>query len=113
MLLSAQMRDAVGEKVDILSISRKGGTPGRSLPESTVVSQVSCILKKQGEEAEVVPVTTTDTVFRAILLKSEIPDDKEPKVSQIVKRGTGERLTIVSKPLKRRGYIMFDCQHSR
>ena len=105
-MLSSLTRRRVAEKVDILEVDRKNSTPGSSIPETTVQSQVVCLLRRKSDDTEDAPVTTKTSTYRCHLI-----DAVEPKVSQIVRRSNGEKLTILTKPEKVKRYISFDVQH--
>ena len=105
-MLSGAFRQQLAEKVDILDLSRKASTPGSAIPEITAQSQVECLLVRKRENSQAEPGTTQDTMYRCYLL-----DGDAPEVSQLVKRSDGERLTILTKPEKFNGIILFDCQH--
>lgn len=105
-MLSGWFRKQRGEKVDILGLSRKSSTPGNTIPETVIQSQLQCMLSPQGDDTINPPVTSKSLNYKCYLFEGD-----KPEVSQIVKRDTGERLTILTKPEKIRGVIVFNCQH--
>ena len=105
-MLSGAFRRQRAEKVDILDLSRKASTPGSAIPETTAQSQVECLLVRKRENSQAEPTTTQESMYRCYLFEGETPS-----VSQLIKRSDGERLTILTKPEKFNGIILFDCQH--
>ena len=106
-MLSGAFRKQVAEKVDILNLSRKNSIPGSPIPETTSQSQVECILSRKGNDSLSPPTTSKNLLYGCHLINGELP-----KVSQIIKRANGERLTILTIPEKVIDIIVFDCQHT-
>ena len=106
-MLSGAFRKQVAEKVDILGLARKNSTPGSSIPETILQSQVECILSKKGEDGLSEPTITKNLLWGCHLINGEMP-----KVTQIIKRKNGERLTITTTPEYVIDIIVFDCQHT-
>ena len=106
-MISGAFKNHIAEKVDILDIARRTSTPGRAVPESTIQSNLDCILVRKSESTETAPVTTQMSLYRVYLLEGTAPS-----VSQRVKRSDNERLTIVTKPRKFRQIYFFDAQHT-
>ena len=105
-MLTGRMRKEKGEKIDIVSVLRKSATPGESLPETTVQSQIIAIFAQQSEDTLSAPITTKAAVYTCYLFEG-----MPPKVAQILKRNTGEQLSIITEPKHFNGMIYFKCQH--
>ena len=106
-MLTGAFRRQVAEKVDILDLSRKSSTPGSAIPETTAQSQVECLLIRKSEDSQAAPATTQEAMYRCYLFSSVTPT-----VSQLIKRSSGERLTVLTKPEKFNNIIFFDCRHT-
>ena len=106
-MLTGAFRRREGEKVDIIDLSRKNSTPGSSIPETVVQSQIECVLIRKAEDSQSAPVTSKNTSYRCYLFEGEAPD-----VSQIIKRSNDERLTILTDPEEYKHMIYFDCLHT-
>lgn len=113
MFFSEGFADEVSEKVDVLSLSQKQSTPGGSIPETTVQSDVTCVLIEERSDIErspsatrrAFPVVPQDTLYNTYFL-----DGMKPEVSQILKRSNGERLTVMNEPREAFGVIFFLAQ---
>ena len=105
-MLTALFRKERAEKVDILDVSRKQSIPGETITESTIQSQLECILSRQGDDSESAPTTTQQTLYQCYLFDGEMPE-----VAQTIKRDNGERFSVLTKPRKRNGIIVFNAQH--
>lgn len=108
MNFTQAFKDEVGELVDVIALSRRSSTPGEAIPETTVQTGIECFLVEKRDEAQAAPVTTKDATYTCYFLEGTAPE-----VSQIIKRSTGEQLTILTKPRTYDNIIFFECQHQR
>ena len=104
-MLTGAFRNEVSEKVNIFETAPRSSIPGQGVSETIVQHQIEAILNPKSSPSESAPTITTDEQFTCYLMEGN-----KPKVSQIVERASGERLTILSEPRRFKGVFFFDCQ---
>lgn len=106
-MLDGWFRNQVSERIHFERLSQRTSTPGSAAAATRTQSNVECVLVRQRENRISAPVTSQNTLYRCYMLEGDIPE-----VSQVLIRGDGERLTIVTKPETFNGIFYFDAQHT-
>ena len=105
-MLTGHFRKRHAEKVDIVVLEKKNAVPGNAIPERIVQTQLESVIVRSTEASQAEPTVTKNMTYQCYLFEGV-----KPEVSQIVKRSTGEKLTILTEPEQIRETIFFDCQH--
>lgn len=113
-MLTARMRRQLSENIDILDVERKQSTPGSAIPTSAVQSGLRCVFLERTENVratvrnsvELAPATSQSIIYTCYLF-----DGVKPTVGQLLRRDTGEKLSVMTDPKKVRGVIYFECLH--